>query len=195
MPARRPLAVRFWEKVNKNGRVVREELGPCWEWTGALDASGYGSIGLGDRTVGRASRVSYEIHYGPLASAECALHRCDNPACVNPAHLFKGTQKDNALDREAKGRLVHHRGDAHWTRSKPERLARGDRAGLRVHPERAPMGERNRHAKLTEELVRSLRKEYAATKSEYAVLGKKYGVTAGTVGKIIRRDIWKHVEV
>jgi len=48
---------------------------------------------------------------------------------------------------------------------------------------------------LTEQLVRDLRTEYAATKSEYAVLGKKYGVTAATVGKIIRRDIWKHVEV
>jgi hypothetical protein len=194
MPARRPLEERFWEKVDKNGPIMPGMSTPCWVWTASRDGCGYGLIGLGDGTVGKANRVSYEMHHGPLGENECALHRCDNPPCVRPDHLFKGTQKVNADDREAKGRLVHYSGEDHWTKHKPECVARGDKQGFRVHPERAPMGERNRHAVLTGEQVRAMRKEHKETGVNYLVLAKKYGVTPATAGKAIRRETWKHLE-
>lgn len=88
----------FWNKVNRSG------LSGCWEWTGAK-TWGYGVININNRPTG-AHRVSFQIHYRLLLKGECACHRCDNPACVNPSHLFAGTDKINADDREAKGRTV-----------------------------------------------------------------------------------------
>ena|SRR3990167_7410463 len=95
-----PIEERFWPKVNKSSPDS------CWLWTASLDANGYGQIGSGGR-YGRplkASRVSWEIHNGPIPDGLLALHRCDVPACVNPAHLFLGTYKDNTQDMMAKGR-------------------------------------------------------------------------------------------
>lgn len=196
MPPRRPLAERFWEKVDKNGPIVSSMTTRCWVWVACVDGCGYGMIGLGNGKVGKANRVSWELHFGPLVGKECALHHCDNPGCVRPDHLFKGTQKDNAVDREKKGRLLHPAGAGHWSRTHPEKLknmARGDRAGLRVHPERAPSGERNSHAKLTDDLVLALREEAASTDISQQALGVKYGLSKGAAGKIVRRQTWRHI--
>lgn len=109
-----PLADRFWAKVCKAGPVVRPELGPCWVWTSAsLNAHGYGVIGLGDgRGTSVAHRVSYELAHGvALTREQKILHRCDNPPCVRPDHLFEGTQADNMADMRAKGR--------HWLVANP----------------------------------------------------------------------------
>jgi hypothetical protein len=116
-PARRPLADRFWAKVDKNGPTVRPDLGPCWHWTGALQGSGtrYGSIGVGGGgKTGRASRVSWEIANGPIPKGMQVLHRCDNTRCVNVAHLFLGTHQDNMDDRSAKGRGRSVAGERHY---------------------------------------------------------------------------------
>jgi hypothetical protein len=99
----RPLMERFWEKVDKNGPTIRPELGPCWLWTGAKKELGYGVINDGGKIV-RASRVSFEHHIRKLEPGEEACHKCDNPPCIHPEHLFAGTHGDNMRDMYAKGR-------------------------------------------------------------------------------------------
>jgi len=80
----------------------------CWLWTAALNKNnGYGVIGLGGRghaNTKAAHRVSYKLHIGPIPEKLYVLHKCDNPPCVNPDHLFLGTQLDNMDDMIAKGR-------------------------------------------------------------------------------------------
>lgn len=97
-----PLERRFWAKVEKGQE--------CWVWTGSTDAWGYGKINRGRQGEGniKAHRLSWQIHFGDPGSL-FVLHRCDNPPCVNPEHLFLGTAKDNAADMAAKGRHFRHR--------------------------------------------------------------------------------------
>lgn len=83
------------------GYVQSNEKG-CWIWLGPLDKDGYATFCL-RKVMHQASRVSYEHFVGPLGSL-FALHKCDIPACVNPEHLFKGTQKQNMQDAIRKGR-------------------------------------------------------------------------------------------
>lgn len=108
----KPLADRFWEKVNKDGPVPTHcpELGPCWLWTASTKGGKwrYGVIsqtGKHDSLL-LAHRVSWEIHNGPIPEGSLALHKCDNPSCVNPAHLFLGTFADNTKDMLEKGRHI-----------------------------------------------------------------------------------------
>ena len=105
--ATRPLAVRFWEKVSKRGP------NDCWKWQGSLDRKGYGQIKLHSHQRGSAHRVSYELHFGPIPDNLFVCHRCDNPSCVNPAHLFLGTGNDNLRDMREKGRHSHGETHAH----------------------------------------------------------------------------------
>lgn len=75
----------------------------CWEWKGTTDPKGYGRFARNGRNL-LAHRASWEVVNGPIPEGLCALHKCDNPACCNPNHLFIGTKRDNALDRTRKGR-------------------------------------------------------------------------------------------
>lgn len=94
---RRPLAERFWKKVDRRGPDE------CWPWTGAT-VQGYGRLNIDNRSV-LAPRVLIEVEFGvPVPPHLRVLHHCDNPPCCNPAHLFIGTQADNVADMWAKGR-------------------------------------------------------------------------------------------
>lgn len=94
------LSERFWGKVDRRGP------GECWEWTASRDQKGYGRINIGGKhgTPVIASRVAFELTFRPLLPGECVLHSCDNPPCVNPAHLRAGTYRDNNRDTVLRGR-------------------------------------------------------------------------------------------
>jgi len=82
----------------------------CWIWTGAHTTSGYGLVWRGG-SYQRAHRVSWEMTCGPIPEGMLVLHRCDNPPCVNPGHLFLGTDADNVSDKVEKGRHPRGEGD------------------------------------------------------------------------------------
>ena len=107
-------AEKFWSRVN------RDASSGCWEWTGALNAYGYGVLG---RIY--AHRWSWEINRSPIPTGLSVLHHCDNRKCVRPDHLFIGTQADNIRDAKAKGRLSPP------PRSRPRKLTTEDVCNIR----------------------------------------------------------------
>jgi hypothetical protein len=99
---RRDLAERFWEKVQKGEG--------CWPWTAEVNKAGYGEFHYDGAPI-VASRMAWILTHGEIPAGLCVLHRCDNPPCVNPDHLFLGTRLDNATDCVIKGRRP--RGEQH----------------------------------------------------------------------------------
>lgn len=100
MRKRTPLAKRFWPKVDASGGD-----NSCWTWRASKHTNGYGQIGSGGR--GRpllSHRVSWQLTNGDIPAGMVVCHKCDNPLCCNPAHLFLGTQADNLKDMTDKGR-------------------------------------------------------------------------------------------
>lgn len=95
---------RFWDKA--------EILGPdeCWNWKAAKLQDGYGRFGYqGSHSL--AHRFAWFLTHGPIPNNRCILHKCDNPACVNPSHLFLGTMLDNSIDMFQKNRQRHLKGE------------------------------------------------------------------------------------
>lgn len=104
---------RFWAKVRYGGTTP--DTADCWEWIGARTAPGWHGIFAAiatrrSRTMVVAHRYSWELHNGPIPAGLKVCHRCDNPPCVNPDHLYLGTQKVNMSDAGRKGRLGTTRG-------------------------------------------------------------------------------------
>ena len=153
---------RFWTKVDKSGE--------CWEWTAGLIKGlrgGYGTFWF-NGTDRKAHRYSYIIHH-PLTidlwehREILVCHRCDNPKCVNPSHLFLGSVADNNKDCDVKGRRNQFKG------------------------EQLPQ------SKLTDDDVREIRIKYANGGITYKQLALEYDVSMVLIGKIVRRLNWTHI--
>jgi hypothetical protein len=172
-----PLAVRFARKL-----VIPSDPDACWGWMGTTDEKGYGRIGRGGRGAGVciASRVSYEIHIGPVPPGMWVLHHCDNPPCCNPRHLWLGTNQDNVDDMVRKGRQR--------SVGSP-----GDRNGARLYPERIVRGEDLHLSKLDAAAVRSIRDRHASKQATTRELADEYGVNVSTIRRILRRETWAHI--
>ena len=157
-PRSRPLAERFFEKVQMTDG--------CWLWLGSRNKRGYGTIVSAGHNGPRlgAHRVSYQLHNGPIPIGLFVLHRCDNPRCVNPRHLFVGTQADNLADAKSKGRM------------------RGP--GLK--------GEQNPKSRLTNDEIRLIRRQADQGVSRSS-LALAFGMTKENIGCIVRRDTWRHI--
>lgn len=136
----------------------------CWEWKGGIDAYGYGIFTANKKTY-KSHRVMYEIYYSePLEDLHC-LHRCDNRKCVNPLHLFSGTNLDNVRDKVAKGRCY---------------------TGYQK-------GEHNGASKLKDKQVIEIRRLHSTQNYTKTELGKMYGVHRATISCIIRNKTYTHL--
>ena len=152
----RTTAERFWSKVGP------ETDAGCRLWEAGVLKDGYGSFFYKGATA-LAHRVAWELTNGPIPAGMHVLHRCDTPPCVNPDHLFLGTNADNMADKVRKGRTPHVR------------------------------GERNGGSKLTKEQVLSIRSEYHAGNVTQRRLAAKYGISNQQVSRIICGKKWAHL--
>ena len=180
---------RFWAKTRRN------EATGCLEWTAARHPSGYGTFSIGGRRTSGGSpraahRVAWVIANGAIPDGLCVCHRCDNPPCVDPAHLFLGTLGDNYADMAAKGREA--RGDRLGTHTHPESRPTGSAHWARRIPERTARGERQGFAKLTEQAVREMR-SLRAQGMTLADLARRYGVSPRATRAAVTRETWAHV--
>jgi hypothetical protein len=147
---------RFWQYVDKRSKHE------CWNWTGTSSGNGigrYGQINLGGSMFG-AHRVSYHIHYNTDPGNLMVCHTCDNPLCVNPHHLFLGTNADNQRDSVAKGRNA-------------------DRTG-----------EKSNLAVLTWEKVREIRQLLETTDLPQTAIAARFGVNQSTVSRVKKSKTW-----
>lgn len=163
----RPLAERFWAKVDKT--PGHGPNGDCWPWTGATDDKGYGQIreaGRGSRLL-KAHRVAWVLANGPLADALLLLHSCDYRPCVRDNHLTPGSHSDNSQDAAAKGRLV-----------------------FQVHPEKCPRGEAAWAARLTAEQVERIRARRAEGWTQ-TKLAQEFGVSQSAIWSLLAGRTWK----
>ena len=177
---------RFWAKVEKLGN----ESG-CWLWVGYCDASGYGRFGM-KRGLYMVHRVSFWIAFD--IQDALVLHRCDTPGCVNPSHLFSGTQSENVHDMIAKGRRVKCFGEMNGSVKHPERVPRGDTHPARLRPERMARGENQGSAILNEEKVRCMRSIRATQKISLVKLATLFGVARETARNVLKMKTWAHVK-
>lgn len=129
MPAKAPLLEKFWRRV----KLYDCHEDDCWEWTGPFGKSPkntqgqYGRMSPGRELKGKLStmahRISYFLFRGPIPDGMSVLHTCDWTACVNPKHLFLGTNKDNYLDMRLKGRENKAKGVRHgMSKLTPEKV-------------------------------------------------------------------------
>lgn len=159
MAAYRDFEERFWEKIDVRGD------NDCWEWLACKGRTGYGRIRLPrKRETGNAHRIVYTLTYGNVPRGKIVCHRCGNPSCCNPKHLYAGTFSDNNMDR------VRH----------------GKQAGG------ANKGSKHHMAKLKRRDITEIR-GLRASGSTLPEIAKRYGVGISQIHRIVTRKSWRHV--
>lgn len=147
----------------------------CWIWEASLNNKGYGQFSI-KRSVNKlAHRISYQIYIGDIPKGLCVLHKCDNPKCVNPDHLFLGTKKDNMIDKENKNRGNHEKASKTMIRKGHNR------------------GEKQWMCKLTNNDIIEIRKLHSKGLT-HEEIASKYPVERRQIGKIINKESWKHLK-
>lgn len=155
---------RFWEKVKTAGQDE------CWEWQGSRDQCGYAMFWLGNRTL-HATRAYFMLLGIDMTENVVVCHKCDNPNCVNPHHLFLGTNKDNVDDKIRKGRAAHQ---------KPKEYRSTYRRAFSV---------------LNEDMVREIREiQRAGRKGDLTRYAKEHGISRRSVYHVTCENGWKHVK-
>lgn len=154
----------FWRHVQKGAG--------CWEWAGTRRPDGYGVFFIAGVGQGRAHRIAWELTNGPIPEGLYVCHKCDNPPCVRPDHLYIGDQKRNIGDAVARGRTP--RGKAHH-------LSKIDQNG-----------ERNRNAKLTAPQVLAIRRLYLSGVSKHDI-APLYGIHPNSVNRLVSGRRWAHL--
>lgn len=156
---RHELISRLDQKIDKDSSPAG-----CWVWIASTNANGYGTTWDGERSW-LAHRLLYTLLVGEIPDGMLACHHCDNRRCVNPAHIFLGTDLDNMRDAIEKGRALKATGPA------------------------------NAKTKLTEADVADIRARYDSAPRKWGMLsalGREYGVGPTSIQRIVRREYWKH---
>ena len=169
-----PWEERFWKKVHK--------AETCWLWQGTIDQHGYGTFALTARKNIGAHRLMWILMHGHVPESLFVLHRCldkANPLCVNPAHLYVGTQYENVQDSLREG--------THIALIQPNYL----RDYVVQHPEVLPRGEDHKNSKLTEQAVREIRMLYPSLRT--TALAQRYNVSVSTIAHVIHKTDWRDV--
>lgn len=135
--------------------------GECWVWSGDRLKSGYGRMWLNGKTR-LVHQIAYELWVGPIEGDLLVRHKCDNPPCLNPAHLETGTNKDNYHDMKSRGRVRVPSGDDHYA------------------------------TKVLSDSFSDIAREYSSGNFSMRSLGSKYSVSAQTICNIIKREKIKH---
>ncbi len=153
---RKSLQERFNEKWKLDKRSG------CHVWKASTRGKGYGQFKLNYKNTS-AHRVAYELAYGPIPESMHVCHKCDNPPCVNPKHLWLGTNEENIEDKSNKGRY------------------------------NAARGSDNGSAKVTEKMAIKIRWLYSTGKHTQTRLATRFNISRGAVGQLIRKETWKHI--
>lgn len=173
----------FWSKVHKSP--------DCWNWTGTKIPTGYGQVHWRKLDERYTHRISWVLANGPIPDGMVVCHRCDNPSCVRPDHLFLGTVADNTYDKVVKRRQPH--GATSFARLHPEKIRRGDAHYSRLHPEKVARGEAKSQAKLTQKQVDEIRARYGRGGITQKQLAIEFGVTHQHVHKLVTGQRWAAV--
>lgn len=161
------LETRFWR------HVIKLENG-CWEWSGSRSSFGYGILHIGKKPR-KAHRIAWKLLRSEIPSGIVVCHKCDNPPCVNPEHLFLGTTADNTRDAIEKGRFA--------------RPGQRQASALKY----AKRGEDHCRAKLTREIVKAIRQGVAEGFAQMS-FANRYRVDPTTIRDIVQHKTWRHVQ-
>lgn len=163
--SKKQFELEFWQRVDRKGRSEEE----CWEWIGYRNKPqkyilSYGRVYMGPKLL-NAHRVAWIITHGEVPKGMLVCHKCDNPPCCNPNHLFLGTHADNVRDCVRKKRKNPVHGERQWC------------------------------AILSESDVREIRRRYVFRGGKNSTLGlaKEFGVDRSTITAITTGRIWKHI--
>lgn len=145
----------------------------CWIWTGTTLPAGYGVMWFEGRQL-LSHRIAWTVYRGPIPQGMQVLHKCDNPCCVNPAHLFLGTQHDNMHDMIRKNR---------------SKLGKSQHTQVKgVVTPRHATSEGRKYTKVSDEQVAEIRQKYFSGYGTQQALADEYGITRSRVGELVRNE-------